>query len=60
MTNEPRFVIAEAATNAAWPSAPTFTSQAQAVDALAAELRANPKAANDLHIIPAAEARIAA
>lgn len=57
---DPGFVIASTVDNGAWDGAATFSSQAQALDVLAAQVRANPGAANDLHVIPAAEAGLAA
>lgn len=54
------FVIASAVDNAAWSGSTTFRSQAEAMDALKTHAKANPKAAGDLHVIPVAEASVAA
>lgn len=56
----PGYTIANAADNTAWGGAATFSSQAKAQDALSAQLRADPRSADMLHVIPAAELREAA
>ena len=57
---ETGFVIAAAMDNSTWTGATAFSTQAEAMDALSTHLKANPKAANDLHVIPRAEAKEAA
>lgn len=54
------FVIASTMDNAPWSGSKTYRSQAEALDALKAKAKTNPKVANDLHVIPSAEARVAA
>jgi hypothetical protein len=56
----PGFVVANASDNSAWGRTATFSSHAKAKDALAAEIKANPRMAADLHVIPAAELKAAA
>jgi hypothetical protein len=56
----PGFVIAETRDNSAFVATATFTSHAQAQDALAAQIKANPAMAGNLHVIPAAEVKEAA
>lgn len=57
---EAGFVIAAAMNNKPWTAGKAFRTQSEANDALHAHLKANPRAANDLHVIPSAEAREAA
>lgn len=59
VASAPGFVIARASDNAPLAAAATFGSHAEARDALAAHLRANPAAAGDFHVIPKAEAKAA-
>jgi hypothetical protein len=54
------FVVASSADNTVGAAAERFTSQAKAQDHLAAEIRRNPTARDAFHVIPAAEARLAA
>ncbi len=51
----PGFVIVHAADNTVWDGATAFSSHAKAKDALAAQAKADPAAAQDFHVIPAAE-----
>lgn len=60
VATEPGYVIANAADNTAWGGTATFSSQAKAQDALAAQIRSDPHNADALHVIPAAELREAA
>jgi len=57
---DPGFVIANTRDNSAWSGAPTFTSQAQALDALNAQVQTNSTSRGTLHVIPAAEVKRAA
>ena len=54
------FVIASAVDNSAWSGSTAFASQAEAMDALRTHAKADPKTAGDLHVIPSAEASVAA
>ncbi|MAU01156.1 MAG: hypothetical protein CL608_28770 [Anaerolineaceae bacterium] len=54
---QPGYVIANAADNTAWGGAATFSSQAQAQDALAAQIKTDWQSAEALHVIPASEVR---
>ena len=54
------FVVAAAADNTVGAAATRFTSQAKAQDFLAAQIEQNPAARDALHVIPEAEARLAA
>jgi hypothetical protein len=56
----PGFVIADTRDNSAFGATATFTSHARAQDALAAQIKANPAMAGNLHVIPAAEVKEAA
>jgi hypothetical protein len=60
VAKETGFVIASAMDNAPWSGSRTYRSQAEAIDALKAQAKSYPKVANDLHVIPSAEARAAA
>src|SRR5262249_9706759 len=55
----PGFVVADASTNSAWAGVPTFTSYAKAKDALADQIKSDPRKAGKYHVIPAAEAKAA-
>ena len=56
-THASGFVIANLADNTPWGGAATFTSHAKAMDALEHQRRADPRRADELHVIPAAEAQ---
>lgn len=60
VATEPGFVVASAIDNSPVAGSTSWSSHAEAADWLATERQRNPKAANDMHIIPSAEARIAA
>jgi hypothetical protein len=60
VAKETGFVIASAMDNAPWSGSRTYRSQAEAIDALKTQAKSYPKVANDLHVIPSAEARVAA
>jgi hypothetical protein len=55
----PGFVLASSADNKVVAGTASFGSRTEAMDALAAHVGANPKAVNDLHVIPLAEAKAA-
>ncbi len=54
------FVVAAAADNTIGATETRFTSQAKAQDFLATQIKQNPAARETLHVIPEAEARLAA
>lgn len=60
VAKETGFVIASAMDNAPWTATKTYRSHAEALDALKSQSRVDAKVANDLHVIPTAEARVAA